>query len=49
MDETYIGGKAKQGRGRPMRGDKHKTPVVGIVERSTKTRVGRIKALATAD
>src|SRR5438128_11903366 len=32
MDETYYGGKAKQGRGRPMRGDKQKTPVIGIME-----------------
>jgi transposase len=33
MDETYMGGKRKSGKGRPMRGDKTKTPVVGIVER----------------
>ncbi|PSH03154.1 MAG: IS1595 family transposase [Acidobacteria bacterium] len=32
-DETYMGGKRKNGRGRPMRGDKVKTPVLGIVER----------------
>jgi hypothetical protein len=33
MDETYMDGKRKAGRGRPMRGDKTKTPVVGIAER----------------
>ena len=49
MDETYYGGKAKQGRGRPMRGDKQKTPVIGIMERSSKKRVGRVKAMATPD
>src|SRR6266852_8837937 len=40
VDETYMGGRRKSGRGRPMRGDKVKTPVVGIVERK-----GRVKAL----
>ena len=39
MDETYMGGKRKSGTGRPMRGDKTKTPVLGIVERR-----GRAKA-----
>lgn len=33
MDEMYYGGTRKGGTGRPMRGDKTKTPVVGIVER----------------
>jgi transposase len=33
MDEMYYGGTRKHGTGRPMRGDKTKTPVVGIVER----------------
>jgi transposase len=33
MDETYFGGRRKSGRGRVMRGDKTKTPIVGIVER----------------
>jgi len=33
MDEMYYGGVRKHGTGRPMRGDKKKTPVVGIVER----------------
>jgi transposase len=49
MDEMYYGGKAKGRRGRPMRGDKQKMPVIGIVERSTKERVGRVKAVATPD
>jgi transposase-like protein len=44
MDETYMGGKRKAGRGRPMRGDKVKTPVVGIAERK-----GRVFARATQD
>src|SRR5947207_4273944 len=45
MDETYMGGKRKSGRGRPMRGDKVKTPVVGIAER----KGGRVFARATLD
>lgn len=39
MDETYFGGKRKGGVGRPMRGDKTKTPILGMVERK-----GRVKA-----
>src|SRR6185437_14860235 len=42
MDETYFGGQRKYGRGRPMRGDKKKTPIVGAVERG-----GKVVALAT--
>jgi transposase len=49
MDETYYGGTAKGRRGRPMRGDKQKSPVVGMVERSTSKRKGRVVALATND
>ncbi|MFZ3262914.1 MAG: IS1595 family transposase [Terriglobales bacterium] len=49
MDETYYGGTRKGKFGRPMRGDKKKSPVIGIVERSTGTRIGRVKALATPD
>src|SRR5438128_7287382 len=49
MDETYYGGTSKGHRGRPMRGDKQKSPVIGVVERSTKKRVGRVRAIATAD
>jgi len=44
MDETYHGGVRKYGRGRPMVGDKKKTPVVGIVERK-----GRVVARAAHD
>jgi len=46
MDETYMGGKRKGGKGRPMRGDKVKTPVVGIAERKGK---GRVFARTTRD
>lgn len=46
MDEMYYGGVRKNGTGRPMRGDKVKTPVVGIVERGGK---GRVIAKATKD
>jgi transposase-like protein len=45
MDETYMGGKRKGRGGRPMRGDKVKTPVVGIAER----KGGRVFARATLD
>lgn len=45
VDETYYGGKRKNGRGRPMRGDKQKTPVVGAVER----KGGRVVARTTQD
>jgi transposase len=34
VDETYIGGKRKGRSGRPMAGDRKKTPVVGIVQRN---------------
>lgn len=44
VDETYMGGKRKSGTGRPMAGDKVKTPVVGIVERK-----GSIRALVADD
>jgi transposase-like protein len=33
MDETYMGGVRKGRRGRPMRGDRKKTPVVAIIQR----------------
>ncbi|MFZ0798755.1 MAG: IS1595 family transposase [Terriglobales bacterium] len=49
MDETYYGGTRKGQHGRPMRGDKKKSPVIGIVERSTEKRIGRVKALSTPD
>jgi transposase-like protein len=44
IDETYYGGRRKRGTGRPMRGDKTKMPVIGIVERK-----GKVKALAIPD
>jgi transposase len=49
MDEMYYGGIRKGGRGRPMRGDKKKSPVIGMVERNSKRGIGRVKALATPD
>jgi transposase-like protein len=36
VDETDYGGVRKYGFGRPMRGDKKKTPIVGIVQRRGK-------------
>ncbi len=44
IDETYIGGVRKYGRGRPMRGDKKKTPVMGLAQRG-----GKLVALAVDD
>ena len=44
VDETYYGGVRKYGTGRPMRGDKKKTPVVAIVQRH-----GRVVAKAIQD
>jgi transposase-like protein len=36
VDEAYYGGKRKNGKGRPMRGDKVKSPILGMVERNGK-------------
>src|SRR5271157_5836584 len=44
VDEMFYGGKRKNGVGRPMRGDKVKTPVLGMVERE-----GRVVAKAVKD
>jgi transposase-like protein len=44
VDETYYGGTRKYGTGRPMRGDKKKTAVQGIVERK-----GRVVARTCDD
>lgn len=44
VDEMYVGGKRKNGTGRPMRGDKTKTPVLGMVERK-----GRVIARTIPD
>jgi transposase len=49
IDETYIGGKRKSGTGRPMRGDKTKIPVVGIVERGGKVVAKVVPSLTGAD
>jgi len=35
VDETYVGGTRKYSKGRPMRGDKTKIPVIGIVQRNS--------------
>jgi transposase len=44
VDETNFGGRRKKGLGRPLRGDKVKTPIVGLVERK-----GRAVARVTKD
>src|SRR5487761_1048072 len=44
IDETYVGGVRKYGRGRPMRGDRVKTPVVAIAQRK-----GNVVARAVKD
>lgn len=44
VDETYWGGVRKYGTGRPMRGDKKKTPVMAIVQRK-----GKVIARAVPD
>lgn len=44
VDETYYGGVRKYGTGRPMRGDKKKTPVIAIVQRQ-----GKVVAIAAKD
>jgi transposase-like protein len=43
VDETFMGGVRKYGRGRPMRGDKKKTPVIGLVERGGRAYAKVIK------
>jgi transposase-like protein len=44
VDEAYFGGKRKNGTGRPMRGDRVKSPVIGMVERK-----GRVIAKVVTD
>lgn len=44
VDETYYGGVRKYGKGRPGRGDKKKTPIVGIVQRGGKVLARAIPA-----
>jgi transposase len=43
VDEMYYGGVRKSGTGRPMRGDKKKTPVVAIVQRHGRVVTKAIK------
>lgn len=45
VDETYYGGVRKYGTGRPMRGDRKKTPIVAIVQRDG----GKVVAKAIKD
>ena len=45
VDEMYYGGTRKGGAGRPMRGDKKKTTVIGVVER----KGGRVVARTSND
>jgi transposase len=49
IDETYYGGKRKYGIGRPMRGDKQKTPIIGIVQREGGKVVAKVIPGVTAD
>ena len=49
MDETYHGGRRKGKTGRPAVGDKTKIPIVGIAERPTAEKSGRIVARVTKD
>jgi transposase len=49
IDETYMGGKRKGQKGRPMRGDRKKTPVLGIVERSGKVFAKVIPAVTGSE
>ena len=49
VDEMYAGGRRKNGTGRPMVGDKTKTPVIGLVERKTEERKGRVVARVISD
>jgi len=48
MDEMYHGGKRRGGQGRPSYGS-NKIAVVGMVERSTPARVGRVVARVAPD
>jgi transposase len=43
VDETYMGGRRKGNRGRPMSGDKTKVPVVGIVQRNGRVIAKHVK------
>ncbi len=45
VDETYYGGMRKYGTGRPMRGDRKKTPIVAIVQRHGRVVAKAIKGV----
>jgi transposase len=45
MDESYFGGTRKYGAGRPMRGDRTKTPVLGMVERKGRAKAFTIESV----
>jgi len=49
VDETYAGGVRKGKKGRPPANDGKKIAVVGIAERGTETKAGRVVARATRD
>lgn len=49
VDETYAGGVRKGKKGRPPANDGKKIPVVGIAERGTSEKAGRIVARVTRD
>ena len=49
IDEAYMGGKRKRGTGRPMRGDKTRIPIVGIVERGGKVVAEVIPAVTGSE
>src|SRR5262249_4520826 len=49
VDETYHGGTRKGKSGRPGVGDRKKVPVVGLAERGTPDKAGKIVARVTDD
>jgi transposase-like protein len=49
IDEMYHGGKAKNGNGRRLNGDKRKVPVLGIVERKGRAVARTIEAAKSRD
>lgn len=49
IDETYMGGRRKGMRGRPMRGDLTKTPVVAIVQRKGKVIAKAVRGVGRKD
>jgi transposase len=49
MDETYHGGRRRGYIGRPASGDKKKVAVIGMAERSTPKRIGRVVARVAPD